>query len=304
MELPAAPRIVSHTHIKIQDAEFVRLRDFIYGLCGIFIADNRKYLLETRLGNRLRVLGLKTFREYFYFLKYEQGGKGEIRALYEVITTNETSFFRNVSQFKILEQILLDSLRKAETTTGRRELHIWSAGCSTGEEPYTLAIVLHEVLKKRLPLWNIRISAGDLSEGVLASARRGEYTAYALRTTPKDIICKYFILQENGKYLIHPRIKKLVFFEQINLKDRLQLRSIRRSQIIFCRNVLIYFDEVMKKQVVSSFYDNLLPDGYLFVGHSESLHAISRVFQPMYHPGAIVYLKRSTHGASSPEIRD
>ncbi len=293
MFLPDTPPIFPRHHITIQDAEFVRLRDFIYSLCGIFIADNRKYLLECRLGNRLRTLGLKSFGEYFYFLKYAQEGKAEVKALYEVITTNETSFFRNASQFDVLGKILLDFFEKEQEESRRRDLQIWSAGCSTGEEPYTLAIVLHEILQDQMPFWNIRILAGDLSHGVLTRARRGEYTPYALRTTPKHIIARYFTRQDNGNYLIHPEIKKRVYFEQMNLRDRALLRTLRRSHIIFCRNVLIYFDDVMKKRVVSSLYDNLLPGGYLFIGHSESLHSISRVFKPIHQPGVIVYRKEN-----------
>lgn len=277
--------------ITIEDSEFVHLRDFIYEKCGIYIADNRKYLLENRLLNRLKSLGLRTFGEYFYFLKYDQNGKAEQRALYEVITTNETSFYRNPAQLKVLEDGLLKSVMDEQLKKGSRDLHIWSAGCSTGEEPYTLGIILHEVLKSQRSLWNINITAGDLSEGVLASAARGEYTEYALRTTPKEIIARYFTPTSNGRYRINPEIKKHVSFTQINLKDRMQLRRVRRSHIIFCRNVLIYFDEAMKKRVINSFYDNLLPGGYLFIGHSESLHNISRAFKPIHHPGAIVYMK-------------
>jgi len=283
--------ITLRKQVTIADTEFVHLRDFIYEKCGIYIADNRKYLLENRLLNRLKSLGLRTFGEYFYFLKYDQGGKAEQRALYEVITTNETSFYRNPAQLKVLEDGLLKSVMDAQLKKGSRDIHIWSAGCSTGEEPYTLGIILHEVLKAQRPLWNINITAGDLSEGVLASAARGVYTEYALRTTPQRIIARYFTQTGNGRYQINPEIKKQVAFNQINLKDRTQLRSVRRSHIIFCRNVLIYFDEAMKRRVINSFYDNLLPGGYLFIGHSESLHNISRAFKPIHYPGAIVYMK-------------
>ena len=126
---------------------------------------------------------------------------------------------------------------------------------------------------------------------MLASARNGVYSEYSLRTTPKDIVARYFIKQGMG-YRVDPKLKRLVSFGQINLNDKLQLRRVERSHIVFCRNVIIYFDDEMKKNVISAFYDNLLPGGDLIIGHSESLHNISRTFKPEHHPGAIVYRKQ------------
>jgi chemotaxis protein methyltransferase CheR len=276
---------------RIQDHEFTQLRDFIYELSGIFIADNRKYLLENRLGNRLKEHNLKTFGEYFYFLKFDSGRKDELSRLFEVITTNETSFFRNPPQLKVFQEIILPLHLEALRKKRIRRLRIWSAGCSTGEEPYTLSIILHEVLRSEISTWDIKITANDLSEAVLASARRGLYTDYSLRTTPPEIKAKYFDDQGGGKYIISPEIKKLVSFGQINLNDVFQLKRVEPSNIIFCRNVIIYFDEAMKKRVIGAFYDNLLPGGHLFIGHSESLHNITRAFKPIHHPGTIVYFK-------------
>jgi chemotaxis protein methyltransferase CheR len=153
-----------------------------------------------------------------------------------------------------------------------------------------LAILISEVLKAELSLWDIKITANDLSEAVLAAARRGEYSDYALRTTPKDIVGKYFI-KEGPIYKIDPKMKKLISFGPINLSDRQAVKQVERSQIVFCRNVIIYFDDEMKKQVIGAFYDNLLPSGYLLIGHSESLHNISRTFKPEHHAGTIVYRK-------------
>lgn len=278
-------------NIKIQDDEFNQLRDFIYEQSGIYIADNRKYLLENRLGNRLKELNLKTFGEYFYFLRYDPGRRQELSKLFESVTTNETSFYRNPPQLKVFQEKVLKAVLDEQRKKRQKRLHIWSAGCSSGEEPYTLAMILHEVLKTELRSWNIKITANDLSEAVLKKARRGVYNEYALRTTPKDIISRYFI-RENGMYKITPDVKRLVSFGQINLSDRVALKRVERSQIVFCRNVIIYFDEDMKRRVISAFYDNLMPGGSLLIGHSESLHNISRAFKPVHHPGAIVYHKQ------------
>ena len=278
--------------LKISNEEFVQLRDFIYEQCGIYIAETRKYLVENRLNKRLRELNLKNFGEYYYYLRFDANRRAEMSKLFEVITTNETSFYRNPPQIQVFQEKVLtaelDKLRAART----RKLRIWSAGCSTGEEPYTLAIILHEVLKTELSSWDIKITANDLSEGVLAAARKGVYSDYALRTTPTDIIRRYF-QKEGSSYAIDPKLKKLISFGSTNLSDKLLLRRIERSHIIFCRNVIIYFDDEMKRQVIESFYDNLLPGGCLLIGHSESLHNISRAFKPEHHVGTIVYRKEA-----------
>jgi chemotaxis protein methyltransferase CheR len=276
--------------MNIKQTEFQQMRDFIYAQSGIYIPDNRKYLLENRLSNRIKSLNLKDFGEYLYFLKYDSGRKQELPRLFEVITTNETSFYRNPPQLKVFQETILpatlENLRKA----GKRKLHIWSAGCSTGEEPYTLAILIHETLKSEIKTWDIRITANDLSEAVLRTARQGIYTEYALRTTPKEIIDKYF-LAEAGRYKVRPDLKKYITFGQLNLNERGQVKMVPRSELIFCRNVIIYFDDAMKKRVISAFYDNLVPGGALFIGHSESLHHVSRTLKPTHHPGSIVYFK-------------
>lgn len=284
---PFAPK-----QFKITDEEFIQLRDFIYEQSGIYIAENRKYLIENRLTNRLKDLNLKTYGEYYYFLRYDSTRKTELNRLFEVVTTNETSFFRNVPQLDVFRDQVLKKILDAQRKAGQKKLRIWSAGCSTGDEPYTLSIIIHEVLGTELASWDIKITANDLSEAVLATARQGLYSEYSLRTTPPNITAKYFT-KEAGQFRINNNIKKLVDFGQINLNDAMQLRRVERSHIVFCRNVIIYFDDDMKKRVINAFYDNLLPGGYLVIGHSESLHNISRAFIPEHHTGAIIYKKQA-----------
>ncbi|MBC7355997.1 MAG: protein-glutamate O-methyltransferase CheR [Desulfomicrobiaceae bacterium] len=274
---------------RIDDEAFRNLRDFIYEQSGIYIGENRKYLLENRLANRLRELNLKNFNEYYYFLKFDPDRKQELTKLFEVITTNETSFFRNPPQIAVFQEKVLPEILESQRAT--RSVHIWSAGCSTGEEPYTLAIVCHEVLGSEIASWNIRITANDLSDAVLHAARRGVYTEYSLRTTPPGIIARYFHNEGGGRFRINEEVQRLVHFGQINLSDRLQVRRVERSNVVFCRNVIIYFDDDMKRRVLAGFYDNLLPGGYLFLGHSESVHNLSRAFRPVQHPGCIIYRK-------------
>lgn len=278
--------------LKIEESEFRNLRDFIYEQCGIYIADNRKYLLENRLANRLKKLSLKNFSEYFYYLQYDSGRAAELNKLFEVITTNETSFYRNPPQLKVFQENILSAVIREQRDNGNKSLRIWSAGCSTGEEPYTLAMIILEVLGSEASAWDIVISANDLSERVLQSARRGIYSDYSLRTTPPEIIKRYFNKVDDG-FEVKDQVRKMVSFGQINLKDKNQLKAVSRSEIVFCRNVIIYFDDEMKKQVISAFYDNLKPGGYLIIGHSESLHNISRAFKPIHYPGAIIYQKEA-----------
>ena len=266
------------------------LRDFIYQQCGIFIAENRKYLVENRLSNRLKELNLKSYNEYYNFLRFDNNKRQELTKLFEVVTTNETSFFRNPPQLEVFRNVVLAQALEQARKSGQKKLRIWSAGCSTGEEPYTLSIILHEVLKSDIANWDIKITANDLSEAVLAAARRGIYNEYALRTTPKEMVDRYFH-KEGNVYKLDAALKRLVSFGQINLSDREQLKRVEKSQIVFCRNVIIYFDDEMKRRVINAFYDNLLPEGVLIIGHSESLHNISRAFKLEHHKGTILYRK-------------
>jgi chemotaxis protein methyltransferase CheR len=277
---------------RVSNEEFIQLRDYIYEQCGIYIAETRKYLIENRLSNRLKELHLKNFGEYYHYLRFDANRRAEMTKLFEVITTNETSFYRNPPQLQVFQEKVLkaeiDKLRAAHS----RKLRIWSAGCSTGEEPYTLSIILSEVLKNELLTWDIKITANDLSEAVLLAARRGVYSDYALRTTPPDIVARYF-KKEGNNYQIDAKLKQLISFGPINLNNKAMLKQVERSHIVFCRNVIIYFDDEMKRRVIESFYDNLLPGGCLLIGHSESLHTISRAFKPEHHVGTIVYRKEA-----------
>ncbi len=278
--------------LKITHEEFIQLRDFIYEQSGIFINENRKYLVENRLSNRIKDLNLKSYSEYYNFLRFDASKRTELNRLFEVVTTNETSYYRNPPQIRVFQEKVLTQAIEECRKVNRKRLRIWSAGCSTGEEPYTIGIILNEVLKHEISQWDIKISATDLSEAVLAAAQKGIYSEYTLRTTPKDIVAKYFTKKENT-FHIKPEVKKLVSFSQVNLNDRMQLARVEKSHIIFCRNVIIYFDDDMKKRVINAFYDNLIPNGALLIGHSESLHNISRAFVPEHYTGIIVYRKQA-----------
>ncbi len=277
-------------NVAITDAEFKQLRDFIYSKSGIWVDDKRKYLFENRFAARLSALGLKSFSEYVKLLTIGAGKDQELKHVFELVTTNETSFFRDTKQLDGVKSSILVPLLAAQRKQNQQELRIWCAGCSSGEEPYTLSIMLHEILGPELPRWRILITAIDLSPAMIARCKEGVYQDYAFKTTPEAIKAKYFT-QDPAGLKIAPSVTRLVRFEVMNLNDAAALKRIPKSHMVFCRNVIIYFDDAMKTNVINAFYDNILPGGHLVLGHSESLHRISRSFQPKVLSGSMAYQK-------------
>lgn len=281
--------------------EFELFREFIHEKAGIYFADNKMYLIKNRLAKRIIELGLKSYKDYFYRVKYDVTMK-EFSKLMNLVTTNETSFFRNPPQLKSfseesLPQIIAEKMKQQ----GTKSLKIWSAGCSTGEEPYTLAIIILEHLKTTAG-WNIEIAASDISEQVLSAARQGVYSEATLRSTPRDLVAKYFD-QDGDKYRVKPLIKNLVRFGSLNLNDSRKLSMYSGMDFIFCRNVMIYFSDEVKKQLVRNFYNCLNPGGYFYIGHSESLHGISKAFKLVYFKNALVYHKEESATGDSKMTR-
>ena len=268
--------------------DFTVIRDFIHEKCGIFFAENKKYLLENRLNKRMTTLGIKSFRDYFYQVKYDTSLK-EFNMLMNLVTTNETSFYRNPPQLQCFQEEVLPQILEAKKKAGKKRLRIWSAGCSTGEEPYTLGMIILEVLGENSG-WNIEIVANDISENVLAAARKAYYSEMALRTTPPEIVKKYFTKQEQ-KYVVVDSVRRQVNFSHLNLADRRRMALMNEMDFVFCRNVMIYFSDEIKRQIVRGFYNALVPGGYMFIGHAESLHGISKAFKLEYFKNGLVYHK-------------
>jgi len=269
--------------------EFTVLRDFIYEKTGIYFAETKTYLLESRLTNRLNELGLSSFEDYYYHLKYgADRARGELPNLFDVVTTNETSFYRNPPQLDAFKIILQKEYMNGSGPAS--PIRIWSAACSTGEEPYTLAIMLMEMAELRRIAIPFSILATDISTKVLESARKAVFSQYSVRNTDEAIKKKYFT-EENNMYKLKETVKKNVKIDFMNLMDDDAYRLYRQMDFIFCRNVLIYFDEKMKKKVVDHMYECLKPKGFLTIGHAESLHNISRAFKPLVFPGTIAYQK-------------
>ena len=274
--------------IPLPDDIFRLLRDFIHGYCGIYFDDGSKFLLERRLSRRLEQHRLKNFEEYYHFLKYDRKREEELVVLVDNLTTNETYFFRESPQLRAFSEEILPELR--QSLAGRKVLRIWSAGCSTGEEPYTIAMLLIESGDWWRD-WQVEILGSDINQRVLHTARKGVYKKSAYRVTSPEMLAKYFVQDEKSDYRIIDRVKELVSFSSVNLLDPHKTSRISNMDVIFCRNVIIYFDREAKKKVIESFYQKLREGGYLLLGHSESLINISNAFVLRTLKNDMVYQK-------------
>ncbi|MBV5338871.1 MAG: protein-glutamate O-methyltransferase CheR [Deltaproteobacteria bacterium] len=273
----------------ISDKDFEQLRDFIYNICGMYFHTTKKYFLESRLTRRMEATGAKTYQDYYLLLKSPRGSE-ELKFLMDEITTNETYFFRNVPQLAALENKLLPELVEAKNKMGFRKLRIWSAASSSGEEAYTMAMILLEKRPTLLKDWIIEIVGTDINETVIAQAKEGIYNAYSVRNIP-DLYKRKYIREDNGKFILSPEVKKFVTFNKLNLYEDSKMIFMKSFDFIFCANVLIYFDTASKSKVVQHFYNNLQPYGYFFVGQSESLHGVNDKFKTVHFPGGFGYKK-------------
>lgn len=288
MSLLEQLNISARNESALSEATFEELRSFIYDKTGIYFPENKRYLLESRIGRRLSVLGLPDYETYVHALQ-NGTAHSELPALINSITINETFFFRQPNQYEVLEGELIPALMKQKNENGAPHIRIWSAACSSGDEPYSVALLVKERLQPRYPRATFEIVGTDINTDVLDKARSGIYTEYAVRNLPPRYT-KYF--EEDGnRYVLDPEIRRMVTFERVNLVDRTAMRRMRGFDVIFCANVLIYFDDEAKQQVVSLLYNSLNTGGYLFVGFSETLYGVTQAFQPVRFAKTIAYKK-------------
>jgi chemotaxis protein methyltransferase CheR len=272
------------------DPDLVRIRDVVYQVAGIFHPNNKLRLLFDRCGRRMKELKTTSLREYLECLTVRATRQAELVALLNEITIGETCFFRNQPQLDALRQVVIPRIVEAKAKLPIRRLRIWSAGCSTGEEPHTLAMLLLEESHGRLKDWSIEILATDLNERSLAHAKNAIYGTYSTRNLTPYFSQKYFL--PAGELLqVQPVVRNLITFSRLNLSDDGRMTFMKGMDIIFCCNVLIYFDLASKRRVFQHFYNNLLPHGYLFLGHSESLYGVSDDFHLVHLPGSTAYIK-------------
>ena len=259
---------------ELSDRNFRRFSNLVYENCGINLHDGKKELVRARLGKRLRKTGCKDFNAYFELLN-EDADKWELVHMLDAISTNQTFYFREEKHFEFLKETVFPSY----TVSPLQPLRFWSAGCSSGEEPYSLAIWLMEYFEETAP-FDVKILATDISTKVLAAAERGVYPEKQLTKVPKHQLRKYFqrgFGRQEGYFRVKQQLKEMVEFKRHNLMDSFNFKN--AFNLIFCRNVMIYFNNKTRQSLIDNFYDGLENGGYLLIGHAESLTGIKHRFR-------------------------
>jgi chemotaxis protein methyltransferase CheR len=285
----------------LNDAELKLLQTLVYQECGMYFDERRTPFLQDRLLRRVKECGLDSFYAYYRLLLSSQG-KQEMSRLLENLTVNETSFFRNRAQLDLFQKDVLDEMLQRKQERHDYSLRIWSAGCSTGQEPYTLAMMVADALayyylRNSLPCesslpkpivpspWRVEILASDINYTVLRTAQEGSYSEHQM--SPVDYSCRMRYFDKVGaRYAVKKTVKDLVHFDFHNLKTEYLPQ---RNDMIFCRNVMMYFDEAEQRRLVDKFYRCLNAGGFLFVGHAESLLGITDKFQMVHRNSGTAY---------------
>lgn len=288
----ASTKVVAKPEVDdLKNPAYLKIRDVIYQVSGIYQPDEKLYLLVNRCGRRMEAVKANSPADYLEYLTVRGNRDTEMRLLLNEITIGETYMFRSPPQLEALRNIILPQITKAKNAMGFKRLHVWSAGCSTGEEPYTLAMFLLEESAKQLAGWNFDILATDLNENSLVTAKAGIYGEYSLRSTSDLLRKKYFKQYDDKRLQAGDQLKSIIRFDRVNLSDDRKMTFLKGIDLIFCCNVLIYFDLASKRKVMQHFYSNLLPGGYLFLGHAESLYQVDDRFHLVHFPGTIGYWK-------------
>lgn len=270
----------------ISQEDFLKFREFFYRKTGIQFEDSKRYFVDKRLIERIEATDSGNFRNYFIMLRFETTGE-ELQLLTNLMTVNETYFFREEYQFKCLVNSILPEITAQKKND--RPLRIWSMPSSSGEEAYSIAMYLLEYWPG-ISQWDVEIISSDIDTSILAKARQGRYSARSIQGLPKNLLNKYF--RHNGDdYQICDDLRNAVEFTRVNLMKPAEVRSYRDFDVIFCRNLLIYFDDLSRRQAADTFFDALNPGGFLLLGHSESMSRISSLYQVRKFADSVVYQK-------------
>jgi chemotaxis protein methyltransferase CheR len=264
----------------LTEKEFLLFKELIYRETGISMSDKKKKLIVARLSKRLRALRLSSFTEYYQYICESPDADDEVVNLINRVTTNKTDFFRERHHFDFLGNELFPQMIAEARKTGGRKLRVWSAGCSSGEEPYTLAMTISEAFKNERG-WDIKILATDLDTEILQRAITGAYPTQAILPVPKEYLPKYFY-RSGESYVVCDALKSLISFRRLNLMDE-NFPMKHPFDIIFCRNVIIYFDAQTKDVLLTKYHKHLKGKGYIFIGHSESLMHMKSKFRYLKH---------------------
>jgi chemotaxis protein methyltransferase CheR len=286
--------------MQVSDAELKLLQSLVYQECGMHFDSRREHFLQDRLQRRLKECQLDSFYSYYRLLISDQG-RQELSKLLEDLTINETSFFRNKAQLDLFHHHILEDILQRKKEAGDFSLRFWSAGCSTGQEPYTIAMLVADALQNHershisLPLvwpkppipapWKIEITASDLNYSVLRAGQEGSYSENQMASVDYSYRLRYFD-KVGERYVIKKAVKELVHFDFHNLKTNYLPQH---NDVIFCRNVMMYFDEAEQKRLIEKFYRCLNPGGYLFVGHAESLLGLTEKFHMVHRDSGTAY---------------
>jgi chemotaxis protein methyltransferase CheR len=273
----------------LSEEEFRLLRDFVHERFGLYFDESQRGSLRARLAPRLALLGLASFEDYYRHLRFAPDRADEVLRMVSHLTNNETYFFREQPQLSVFAGLVLDAIKARNSRTGERRIHVLSAGCSTGEEPLTLAMILFDS-GRFFWGWDVRVTGLDVDGTALDAARRGVYHQNSLRGVPPPVLDRHFV-REDGGVRVRDAARRAVSFRAGNLLDPASYAGLTPLDAVFCRNVLIYFSDAAVQRAVSLFHDALAPGGYLFLGHAESLARVASPFVPIRFQGAIVYQK-------------
>jgi chemotaxis protein methyltransferase CheR len=274
---------------ELDEEEFRLLRDLIHERFGLFFEDAQRASLRARLAGRLQSLDLATFEDYHHYLRFSPQRGEELSHMVSHLTNNETYFFREAPQLQVFADHVLRQLKDRKGREGNRTLRILSAGCSTGEEALTLAMVVHDSAQFFWS-WDIQITGLDVDEAALEKARRGVYHQNSFRALDPALLDRHFVRQ-GGVAQVKEAVRRAVGFRQGNLLEPASFAGLAPLDVIFCRNVLIYFSDTATLRAVRQFHEALAPGGYLFLGHAESLSRVTDIFTPIRFQGAMVYQK-------------
>jgi chemotaxis protein methyltransferase CheR len=275
---------------ELSEEEFRLLRELIHERFGLYFEDSQRATLRSRLLGRLAGLDLLSFEDYYHYLRFGPGRQEELQRMVCHLTNNESYFFRETPQLQVFADPILRRLKEAKTTSGERRLRVLSAGCSTGEEPYTLAMVTWDS-GHFFWSWDVQVTGMDVDTTALEKARRAVYHHNSFRGLAPALVERHFLRLPGGGAQVKDPIRRLVQLRHGNLVDGASYEGLAPLDAVFCRNVLIYFSDAMILRVVRFFHEALAPGGYLFLGHAESLSRITDLFTPIRFQGAMVYQK-------------
>ncbi len=275
--------------VELSEEEFRLLRDYIHEKFGLYFDDGQRNTLRSRLAPRVSSLDLLSFEDYYHYLRFGPHKNDEFTRMASHLTNNETYFFREQPQLQVFQEHVLKSIKERKSKTGERLLRVLSAGCSTGEEVHTLGMIVYDS-GQFFWNWGVELFGLDVDEAALEKARRGIYFHNSFRGLAPAIRERHFSKEGPGERVKEP-LRRLIQFRHGNLMDATSFDGLYPLDAIFCRNVLIYFSDQAIRKVVEHFWRSLAPEGYLLLGHAESLSRITDMFTPIRFPGAMIYQK-------------